>query len=58
MLFRSVTITAAGRRQLRRLEKQVTRIQDELLAPLNPAERDELAGLLRRLLAYHAGNHP
>jgi DNA-binding MarR family transcriptional regulator len=53
-----VTITAAGRRQLRRLEKQIARIQDELLAPLTPTERGELADLLRRLLAYHAANHP
>jgi len=46
-----VTITAAGRRQLRRLERQVARVQDELLAPLTPAEREQLADFLRRLLA-------
>jgi|SRR5690349_8018461 len=46
-----VTITAAGRRHLRRLEKQVARIQDELLAPLTPAEREQLTDFLRRLLA-------
>jgi MarR family transcriptional regulator, lower aerobic nicotinate degradation pathway regulator len=46
-----VTITPAGRRHLRRLEKQVTRIQDELLAPLSPAERDQLTDFLQRLLA-------
>lgn len=48
-----VTITAAGRRQLRRLEKQLVQIQDELLAPLSPEERDEFAGLLTRLLRHH-----
>ncbi|MDQ7910749.1 MarR family transcriptional regulator [Phytohabitans sp. ZYX-F-186] len=48
-----VTITAAGRRQLRRLEKQLVRIQDELLAPLSPQERDEFAQLLTRLLRHH-----
>src|SRR5262245_34752655 len=36
-----VTITTAGRRHLRRLEKQVARIQDELLTPLSPAEREQ-----------------
>jgi DNA-binding MarR family transcriptional regulator len=46
-----VTITAAGRRQLRRLEKQVARIQDELLAPLDPAERELFTEFLQRLLA-------
>jgi len=46
-----VTVTTAGRRHLRRLEKQVARIQDELLAPLSPAEREQFADFLRRLLA-------
>jgi DNA-binding MarR family transcriptional regulator len=48
-----ITVTAAGRRQLRRLEKQVAQIQDQLLAPLSPEERDELARLLTRLLRHH-----
>jgi MarR family transcriptional regulator, lower aerobic nicotinate degradation pathway regulator len=48
-----VTITTAGRRQLVRLEKQLVLIQDELLAPLSPAERDEFARLLTRLLRHH-----
>ncbi len=46
-----VTITAAGRRHLRRLERQVARIQDELLAPLSSAEREQLTDFLQRLLA-------
>jgi DNA-binding MarR family transcriptional regulator len=46
-----VTITTAGRRHLRRLEKQVARIQDELLAPLSPAERKQFTDFLQRLLA-------
>jgi MarR family transcriptional regulator, lower aerobic nicotinate degradation pathway regulator len=49
-----ITITAAGRRQLRRLDKQVTQIQDELLAPLSPDERDQLTRLLTRILDHHA----
>jgi DNA-binding MarR family transcriptional regulator len=48
-----ITITPAGRRQLRRLDKQVTRVQDELLAPLAPDERDQLTRLLARLLDHH-----
>lgn len=48
-----ITITAAGRRQLRRLDRQVTRVQDELLAPLSPDEREALTRLLAKLLAHH-----
>jgi DNA-binding MarR family transcriptional regulator len=48
-----ITITVAGRRQLSRLEKQLVQIQDQLLAPLSPAEREELARLLTRLLSHH-----
>jgi DNA-binding MarR family transcriptional regulator len=51
-----VTITAAGRRHLRRLEKQVARIQDELLAPLSSAERDQLTDFLQRLLAQRTNS--
>jgi DNA-binding MarR family transcriptional regulator len=53
-----ITITPAGRRRLRRLDKQVTRIQDELLAPLAPDERDQLIRLLRRVLDHHTGAGP
>lgn len=48
-----ITITQAGRRQLRRLDKQVTKIQDELLAPLSPTERAQLTRLLARVLDHH-----
>lgn len=48
-----ITITPAGRRQLRRLDKQLTQVQDELLAPLSPDERDQLVRLLARTLAHH-----
>ncbi|MFC4128309.1 MarR family winged helix-turn-helix transcriptional regulator [Nocardia rhizosphaerae] len=49
-----VTITAAGRRRLRSLEKQAAACQEELLAPLDADERDQLTGLLSRLLAHHS----
>jgi len=48
-----ISLTAAGRRQLRRLEQQLAATQDELLAPLSPQERERLAELLSRLLEHH-----
>jgi MarR family transcriptional regulator, lower aerobic nicotinate degradation pathway regulator len=48
-----ITLTPAGRRQLRRLDKRLARVQDELLAPLSPDERDQLTRLLARLLEHH-----
>jgi DNA-binding MarR family transcriptional regulator len=48
-----ISLTAAGRRQLRRLEKRLTESQDELLAPLSSEERRRLTELLSRLLDHH-----
>jgi len=45
-----VAITAAGAARLRRLDKVVVQVQDELLRPLNSAERELLIDLLRRVL--------
>lgn len=50
-----VTLTAAGRRRLREMEKSVAACQDELLAPLNDADRDRLVALLTRVVDFHAG---
>ena len=49
----AVTITAKGTRQLRALDARASAAQAELLAPLNGAERRELAGLLQRLVVHH-----
>jgi MarR family transcriptional regulator, lower aerobic nicotinate degradation pathway regulator len=49
-----VTITAAGAVCLDQLENLVAGVQDELLAPLSPEERDQLIRLLSRVLAHHA----
>ncbi|GAA4521231.1 hypothetical protein GCM10023191_099340 [Actinoallomurus oryzae] len=48
-----VSLTAAGRRHLRRLEKRVAESQEELLAPLSAEERQRLTELLSRLLDHH-----
>ncbi|MFF0866424.1 MarR family winged helix-turn-helix transcriptional regulator [Nonomuraea sp. NPDC003560] len=48
-----ITITAQGRRRLRRLDQVLDDLHDELLAPLAPAERDQLVQLLTRLLDHH-----
>lgn len=50
-----ITITAQGRAHLRRLNALLAGAQDELLAPLSPGERQALAGMLTRVLDYHAG---
>ncbi|WBB68721.1 MarR family winged helix-turn-helix transcriptional regulator [Micromonospora sp. WMMD812] len=49
-----VTVTTAGRRDLRRLEGALDRAQDTLLAPLSQPEREQLVRLLSTLLAHHA----
>jgi DNA-binding MarR family transcriptional regulator len=48
-----ISLTEAGRRQLRRLEKQLAACQDDLLAPLSPEERQRLTELLSKLLDHH-----
>ena len=51
-----ITITATGRAHLRRLNALLADVQDELLAPLSPGERQALAGTLTRVLDHHAGS--
>lgn len=53
-----ITITAQGRRHLRRLDKVLDDLHDELLAPLTPAERDQFVHLLTRLLDHHTRQAP
>jgi MarR family transcriptional regulator, lower aerobic nicotinate degradation pathway regulator len=53
-----ITLTPQGRRYLRRLDKLVATLQDDLLAPLTPPERDQLVRLLSRLLDHHAPAAP
>jgi DNA-binding MarR family transcriptional regulator len=49
-----ITITPAGTAHLRRLDELLADVQDELLAPLAPAERQQLISLLTRVLEHHA----
>ncbi|MEV6360926.1 MarR family winged helix-turn-helix transcriptional regulator [Nocardia asteroides] len=48
-----ISLTSAGTRQLRRLDKQLADAQVELLAPLSPTQRQQLTTLLIRLLDHH-----
>jgi MarR family transcriptional regulator, lower aerobic nicotinate degradation pathway regulator len=48
-----ITITPAGAAHLRRLDSVLDDVQDELLAPLSPAERQQLIHLLTRVLEHH-----
>lgn len=48
-----ISITKAGERDLRRLDRVIDRIQDSLLEPLSVGDRQVLVGLLTRLLAHH-----
>jgi DNA-binding MarR family transcriptional regulator len=47
-----VTITPAGAERLRTLDTVLAGVQEQLLAPLSPAERTQLVTLLTRLLAH------
>ncbi|WP_199440938.1 hypothetical protein [Umezawaea beigongshangensis] len=49
-----MTLTGAGNRQLRRLDRALDGVQDELLEPLSAHDRQALVRLLTRLLAHHA----
>lgn len=54
-------LTPAGRRQLGRVRKVAGRLDAELLAPLDPDERDRLRAMLRRIAdtaGLAAGLHP
>ena len=48
-----ITITPAGERHLRALQTILDDVHQELLAPLDPAEREQLVHLLTRLLEHH-----
>jgi MarR family transcriptional regulator, lower aerobic nicotinate degradation pathway regulator len=45
-----VSITSAGRKQLRVLDEVIDEIQERVLSPLSPRERSQLTKLLHKLL--------
>ena len=49
----TVSVTAAGRRQLQRLRQMIDRLEDELLAPLGARGRATLHALLLQLADVH-----
>jgi DNA-binding MarR family transcriptional regulator len=51
-----ITVTPAGLRQLKRLDKLVKQAQDDIFAPLSANDRATLGRLLAQVLAHHAGS--
>ncbi|WP_405437736.1 MarR family winged helix-turn-helix transcriptional regulator [Streptomyces avidinii] len=49
-----ITLTASGRRQLRKPGQILDAAQAELLAPLSTTEREQLTRLLGRIVEHHA----
>jgi DNA-binding MarR family transcriptional regulator len=49
-----ITLTPDGAAHLQRLARLLDDVQDALLAPLSPAERRQLVGLLTRILEHHS----
>ncbi len=49
----ALQLTAAGRRAVLRLTEISQQINAELLAPLGPVEREQLAALLARVVQHH-----
>jgi DNA-binding MarR family transcriptional regulator len=48
-----VTLTDSGKARLAELDRLLADVQDELLAPLAPAEREQLVALLGRVVEHH-----
>ncbi|MFC7449799.1 MarR family winged helix-turn-helix transcriptional regulator [Rhodococcus daqingensis] len=48
-----VNLTEAGDRQLRRMDRALDKVQDDLLGPLSVEDRANLTLLLTRLLTHH-----
>lgn len=53
-----VRITPAGRGALRRFDRLIATANEELLAPLSAAEREQLRGLLERVATGPGHAHP
>ena len=51
-----VTLTATGRRHLRKLDNILADVEAEVFAPLTQAQRTELTKLLTLLVTHHEDN--
>ncbi|GAA0424441.1 MarR family winged helix-turn-helix transcriptional regulator [Streptomyces luteireticuli] len=51
----SVAVSASGKRELRRLTAEARAVQDEVLAPLDAREREQLHALLAKVFAHRYG---
>ncbi|WP_236718081.1 MarR family winged helix-turn-helix transcriptional regulator [Actinoplanes sp. TFC3] len=49
-----VTLTAPGRRHLVKLDALLAEVENEVLAPLSPAQREQLTRLLTVLVDHHS----
>ncbi|MFE4454507.1 MarR family winged helix-turn-helix transcriptional regulator [Streptomyces sp. NPDC056796] len=48
-----IAVTKQGHRQLLELDKLLTEVEDDVLAPLTPPEREQLTRLLAALVDHH-----
>lgn len=53
--IKTIDLSDAGRTLLRRVEPSVRVVQQRILAPLAPADRDRFVMLLRQLADFHNG---
>lgn len=53
-----ISLTPAGRRQLRRLDRSLGRTQERFLAPLSADDRLRYTDLVRTLLDHHESTSP
>jgi DNA-binding MarR family transcriptional regulator len=53
-----VSITAAGRRRLHKLDGVVAQVQDDLLVALSPTQRKQLVRLLTLIVRQDRNDHP
>lgn len=54
----AISITRSGQNALIDLERSVADAQDEVVAPLSPAQRHTLVELLQQLVDHHRSPHP
>ncbi|MFD6992484.1 MarR family winged helix-turn-helix transcriptional regulator [Streptomyces sp. NPDC059943] len=51
-----IAVTEQGHRLILKLDKLLAEVENEVLAPLNPSEREQLARLLAALVDHHGQN--